>query len=63
MKRYNKTFANGASQISLQKDLLKILKDFELGIGLYQELSTGEWTELQLDTQNENNTPTSLPCN
>jgi hypothetical protein len=61
--KYIASHQSGSSQISLQKDFLKILKDYNIGVGLYQELSTGEWIELQLDTQNENNNPSSLPCN
>jgi hypothetical protein len=54
---------NNASQIILQKDFLKILDEFELGIGLYEQNSNGDWSEINLDPINPNNTPIKTPCN
>ncbi len=54
---------NNASQIILQKDFLKMLDEFDLGIGLYEQDTNGNWSEINLDPINPNNTPIKTPCN
>jgi len=52
-----------ANQVSLQKTFLKTLKKFNMGIGLFEQDSTGKWDELNLDPSNNNNPPIKVPCN
>lgn len=51
-----------ASQTTLQKDFLKVLKEFDLGVGLYQQEENADWKELNLDPTNPDNIPTKTPC-
>lgn len=61
-KRYSES-GTEASQITLQKDFLKVLKESDLGIGLYQQDENGNWSELNLDPQGAQNNPVKTPCN
>ena len=60
-KAYNKRGPE-ASQSELQKDLLKIFDEYDLGLGLYDQDGNGNWSEINLDPSNPNNTPVKTPC-
>lgn len=51
-----------ATQTTLQKILLKVLNEFDLGIGLYQQDENNNWSEINLDPTNNNNSPIKTPC-
>jgi len=50
-------------QVQLQKDLLKLLAEYDLGIGLYDQDVNGNWSEINLDpTNSSTNPPIKTPC-
>ena len=51
-----------ASQTQYQKDLLKLLSEYEMGVGLFDQDGNGNWSEINLDPSNPNNTPIKTPC-
>jgi hypothetical protein len=54
---------SNSSPKTLQKDFLKVLKAFDLGIGLYEQDSNGSWSEVNLNPTNSNDNPVNTPCN
>jgi hypothetical protein len=52
-----------ASQSELQKEFLKRLNEADIGIGLYEQDSTGNWSEINLNPTDVNSNPVKKPCN
>lgn len=58
-----KNSGNDALQSQLQKVFLKNLNKADIGIGLYEQDSNGNWSEINLDLDNPDNDPIKTPCN
>lgn len=64
-KKYNES-TQFASAFTLQKDLLNVLKKYDIGMGLFEETETNgnkEWSELKLDPIHPNANPIRKACN
>jgi hypothetical protein len=60
--RYQSKGSN-SSQVEYQKILLKILLEYDMGVGLFNLDENGIWNELNLDLSNTDNIPIKKPCN
>ncbi len=63
LKDLNRIDTPDASKEKHEITFLKMLTEFDLGVGLYEQDEQGKWNELILDPQNRDNAPKKVTCN